>query len=206
MDRPWAAGGAAIIAALIGGTYVFTQIRQPADAFAACRGGQVAGGDIGGPFTLVDENGITVTDKDVITEPTLIYFGYTFCPDVCPLDNARNAQAVDLLAAQGVSATPVFITIDPARDTPAVMASYTDNFSDKMIGLTGSAEQVSAASTAYRTYFAKQEGDPEFYMMDHSTFTYLVLPGAGFVDFFQREDTAQTVADRTACFAAAAAN
>ena len=206
MDRPWAVGGAALIAALIGGTYVFTQIRQPADAFAACRGGQVAGGDVGGPFTLVNETGATVTDKDVITEPTIIYFGYTFCPDVCPLDNARNAEAVDLLAAQGISATPVFITIDPARDTPDIMAQYTDNFSDKMIGLTGSAEQISAASTAYRTYYAKEEGDPEFYLMAHSTFSYLVLPGIGFMDFFVREDTAQTVADRTACFAAAASN
>ena len=206
MDKPLAIGGAAMIAVLIGGTYVITQIRQPADAFAACRGGQVAGGDIGGPFTLVDETGATVTDTDVITQPSLIYFGYTFCPDVCPLDNARNADAVDLLATMGISATPIFITIDPARDTPAVMAEYTDNFSDAMIGLTGSDAQIAAASTAYRTYYSKQQGDPEFYLMDHSTFSYLVLPGLGFMDFFQREDTAQAVADRTACFVAAAAN
>ena len=206
MDKFLATGGAAVIAALIGGTYVITQIRQPADAFAACRGGQVAGGDIGGPFTLVDEAGATVTDREVITQPSILYFGYTFCPDVCPLDNARNADAVDLLATMGISATPVFITIDPARDTPEVMAQYTDNFSDAMIGLTGSAEQVAAASTAYRTYYSKQEGDPEFYLMDHSTFSYLVLPGLGFMDFFQRDDTAQAVADRTACFVAAAAN
>lgn len=206
MDKLLAIGGAGLIAALIGGTYVVTQIRQPADAFAACRGGQVAGGDIGGPFTLVDETGTTVTDVDVITEPSILYFGYTFCPDVCPLDNARNAEAADLLAAEGISATPIFISIDPERDTPEVMARYADFFSDKMIGLTGSAEQVSAASSAYRTYFAKQEGDPEFYLMDHSTFSYLVLPGVGFVDFFQREDSAQAVADRTACFAAAAIN
>jgi protein SCO1 len=206
MDKPLAIGGAALIAALIGGTYVITQIRQPADAFAACRAGQVAGGDIGGPFTLVDETGATVIDTDVITQPSILYFGYTFCPDVCPLDNARNADAVDLLAAQGISATPIFITIDPARDTPQVMAEYTANFGDKMIGLTGSADQIAAASAAYRTYYAKQEGDPEFYLMDHSTFSYLVLPGLGFMDFFQREDTAQAVADRTACFVAAAAN
>lgn len=206
MDRPWAVGGAALIAALIGGTYVFTQIGQPADAFAACLGGQVAGGDIGGPFTLVDETGATVTDKDVITEPTLIYFGYTSCSDVCPFDNARNADAVDLLAAQGISVTPVFISIDPVRDTPEIMASYIDNFGDKMIGLTGSAEQVSVAATAYRTYVAKEEGDPELYAMSHSTFSYLMLPDLGFMDFFVREDTAQNVADRTACFVAAAAN
>jgi protein SCO1 len=206
MDKPFAIGGAALIAALIGGTFVITQIRQPADAFAACRGGQVAGGDIGGPFTLVDETGATVTDKDVIIQPSILYFGYTFCPDVCPLDNARNADAVDLLAGMGINATPIFITIDPARDTPQVMADYTDNFGDSMVGLTGSDEQIAAASAAYRTYYSKVEGDPEFYMMDHSTFSYLVLPGLGFMDFFQRDDTAQIVADRTACFVAAAAN
>jgi protein SCO1 len=205
MESTLAIGGATVIAALIGGTYFVTQVYQPADAFAACRAGQVAGGDIGGPFTLVDETGATVTDADVITQPSILYFGYTFCPDVCPLDNARNADAVDLLAAKGISATPIFITIDPARDTPEIMADYTDNFSDTMIGLTGSAEQIAAASTAYRTYYAKQEGDPEFYMMDHSTFSYLVLPELGFMDFFQRDDTAEQVAERTACFVNAAA-
>ena len=206
MDRSIAIGGAASIAALIGGIYVVTQLYVPAEGFAACRGGQVAGGDIGGPFTLINEAGEPVTDADVITQPSILYFGYTFCPDVCPLDNARNADAVDILATRGIAVTPVFITIDPARDTPAVMAEYTDNFSDAMIGLTGSAEQVAAASSVYRTYFAKQEGDPEFYLMDHSTFSYLVMPGLGFMDFFQRDDTAEQVADRTACFVNAAAN
>lgn len=206
MDKPLAIGGAALIAAVIGGTFVIIQIRHPADAFAACRAGQVAGGDIGGSFTLIDETGAAVTDQDVITQPSIVYFGYTSCTDVCPLDNARNAEAVDLLAVQGISAAPVFITIDPARDTPQVMADYTKNFGDAMIGLTGSADQIAAAATAYRVYYSKQEGDPESYEMDHSTLSYLVLPGLGFMDFFQREDPAQAVADRTACFVAAAAN
>ncbi|NCO85900.1 MAG: SCO family protein [Rhodobacterales bacterium] len=176
------------------------------DLFAQCRAGQVAGGDIGGPFTLIDKDGATVTDADVITTPSILYFGYTFCPDVCPFDNARNAAAVDLLEERGLLVTPVFISIDPERDTPAVVGRFADNFHDRMIGLTGSPEQVAAASRAYRTYYRKQEGDPEYYLVDHSTFSYLVLPGHGFVDFFRREDTAEAMADRVACFVDAAAN
>jgi protein SCO1/2 len=169
------------------------------DGFTACRKGAVAG-EIGGPFELVDAQGRTVTDADVITEPSLVYFGYTFCPDVCPMDTARNADAVDLLAERGYSATPVFISIDPKRDTPQVVGDFAANLHDKMIGLTGTAEQVKAASQAYRTYYRAQDGDAEYYLVDHSTFTYLVLPGHGFVDFFRREDSAEAMADRTACF------
>jgi protein SCO1/2 len=141
-----------------------------------------------------------VTDADVITEPALVYFGYTFCPDVCPFDTARNADAVDLLADRGMSVTPVFITIDPERDTPEAVGEFASNLHPKMVGLTGSAEQIKAASQAYRTYYKKQDGDPDYYLVDHSTFTYLVLPGAGFVDYFRREVMPEQMADRVACF------
>jgi protein SCO1 len=170
------------------------------DPFAQCRAGQVAGGSVGGPFTLVDQTGATVTDADVFTKPSLVYFGYTFCPDVCPLDNARNAEAVDILEEKGFEVTPVFISIDPERDTPDVLAEFSENLHPRMVGLTGSPEQVKAASQAYKTYFKKQDGDEEFYLMDHSTFTYLVLPGTGFADFFRREVTADEMASRVACF------
>lgn len=202
MTRITAIAAAALVVALIGAGlgYVFVAGRD-ADRFADCRAGQVAGGEIGGPFTLVDAQGQTVTDKEVITEPSLVYFGYTFCPDVCPLDNVRNAQAVDLLAERGYAATPVFISIDPARDTPPVVGDFARNIHEKMIGLTGSAEQVKAASTAYKTYYQAQgDGSDPYYMVDHSTFTYLVLPGYGFVDFFRRDASPEDMAGRTACF------
>lgn len=176
------------------------------DDFAQCRDGQVAGGDIGGPFTLLDTTGATVTDADVITTPSILYFGYTFCPDVCPIDNARNAAAVDILEARGIIATPVFISIDPERDTTEIVGQYADNFHDRMIGLTGTPEQVAAASRAYRTYYRKQEGDADYYLVDHSVFSYLVLPEHGFVDFFRRDVSAAEMADRVACFVQAAAN
>lgn len=210
MARTFAFAAAGVVLATLAGTWVATGgLRPPSQEarFAPCNAGAVAGGDIGGPFTLVDETGTTVTDVDVITEPSILYFGYTFCPDVCPLDTMRNAQAIDILAEQGISATPVFITIDPARDTPEVLASYTDNFSDKMIGLGGSDEQVAAASRAYRTFYSKREGDdPEYYLMDHSTFSYLVLPEYGFVDFIRRDDSPEVVAEKLACYATAAMN
>jgi len=171
------------------------------DQFASCRSTAVAGSaSLGGPFELLDSEGRTVTDKDIITEPTLIYFGYTYCPDVCPLDADRNATAVDILAERGLSVTPVFISIDPARDTPQVVGEFADNMHDKMIGLTGSPEQVKAASTAYRTYYnAHKAGDDE-YLVDHSTFSYLVLPETGFVEFFRRELPPEDLADKIGCF------
>ena len=175
------------------------------DAFAGCREGQVAGGDIGGPFTLVDAGGRTVTDRDVLTEPSILYFGFATCPDVCPLDLARNAQAVDILEEQGIAATPVFVTVDPERDTPEVVGSYAEAFHPRMVGLTGTPEQVDAAARAYRVYYAKQGDDPETYLMDHSSFSYLVLPEVGFVDFVNRDEPPEAVAERMACFVEAAA-
>ncbi len=165
-----------------------------------CRGGAVAGGAIGGPFELIDENGRTVTDADVITEPAILYFGYTFCPDFCPIDVMRNAVAIDLLEEQGISATPIFITIDPQRDTVEVVAEYTENFHPKLIGLTGSDEQIKNAASEYRIAYSRADDDPEYYLMNHSVFSYLVTPEDGFLDFFRSEATPEEVAEKVACF------
>ncbi len=191
-----AAGG---LIALSAGMWVATQWGRGDDRFAQCRAGAVAG-DIGGPFELLNADGETVSDADVITEPTLLYFGYTFCPDVCPMDNARNAEATDLLAEAGYSVTPAMITLDPARDTPEVMGDYVTNFHDKMIGLSGTPEQIDAAAKAYRVYYKINDPDEEFYLVDHSAFTYLVLPGEGFVDYVRRDVTPEQLSERAACF------
>lgn len=196
---------AAALATLVGVPLaMYLSAPEGDDQFAQCTQGTVAGGDIGGPFTLVNVNGEEVTDKDVITEPSLLYFGYTFCPDACPLDVARNAEVVDALEAQGVSSTPVFITIDPERDTAEVLGEYAEVMHPKMIGLTGSPEQIKAASQAYRTYYRRQPGDEDYYLVDHSTFTYLVLPEHGFVDFFRRDASVDQIAETVACVAKAA--
>ncbi len=199
-----AIAASAALAAILGFSLYEANVFSAGRATADCGGGQVAGGVIGGPFTLVDATGKTVTDADVIKGPTLVYFGYTFCPDVCPLDSARNSDAVDLLAQKGIDVTPVFISIDPNRDTPEVVGAYASNFGGNMIGLTGSEEQVAAASKAYRTYYQLHDDeDPKYYLVDHSTFTYLMFPGNKFADFFDHTDTAETVAARTACYVAA---
>lgn len=205
-SKLYAGAAVAVTVVALAGMFVAAGVPQSLlgqtdDPYAECRGGAVGGGDIGGAFTLLDKTGKAVTDKEVLAGPSLVYFGYTFCPDVCPMDMARNAEAVDLLAEKGLSVTPVFISIDPDRDTPQVVGEFAANLHPKAVGLTGSAEQIKAASQAYKTYYRKQDGDdPEFYMMDHSTFTYLMLPGGKFGDFFRRDDTAEAMADRVACF------
>ena len=120
--------------------------------------------------------------------------------DVCPLDTARNAEAADVLRECGISVTPVFISIDPKRDTPEVVGDFAANLHEDMIGLTGSEEQVKAASKAYRTYYKRRPGEDDYYLVDHSAFSYLVMPDDGFVEFFRRELSPEDVADRTACF------
>lgn len=194
--------GVAAVVGLVGGIWIATQGGKSDDQFAQCRGSTVAGGAgaLGGPFELINAQGEVVTDADVITEPSILYFGYTFCPDVCPLDVQRNAVVVDVLAERGISTTPIFISIDPNRDTPEVVGDFAANMHERMIGLTGSPEQVKAASKAYRTYYRAQEGDEDYYLVDHSTFSYLVLPEHGFVEFFRREIGPEEMADRVACF------
>ncbi|MCC7320106.1 MAG: SCO family protein [Rubellimicrobium sp.] len=195
----WAvAGGVVLGLGVIATVAMVTLGRGPGPS--ACRQGATAG-DIGGPFTLIDEDGRTVTDADVITAPTIVYFGYTFCPDVCPTDSARNAFALEDLEARGIIANALFISIDPARDTPEVVKAFTAGFHERMLGLTGSEEQVAAAARAYRAFYQKDDsGDPDYYLMNHSTYSYLTMPGTGFADFFTRETTPEEMADRVACF------
>ena len=204
MSKTYAIAAGAAIVALLGGTYAATQMTGSDDMFAQCRASQAPGGAIGGPFELVDETGATVTDVEVITGPTLIYFGYTFCPDVCPLDTMRNAQAVQILDEQGIDVLPVFISIDPERDTVDVVREFTDNFHERMIGLTGSPEQVRGASQAYRTYYSKQDSEDDYYLVDHTTMSYLVFPEHGFQEFYRRDVTPEQMAESLSCFVDAA--
>lgn len=199
MNRMIAIAGVCFAAVFLLVTVWITMPSGDDDKFAQCRSSTVAG-DLGGPFELVNAAGETVTDADVITEPTLIYFGYTYCPDVCPLDVDRNASAIELLEARGKSVTPVFISIDPQRDTPEVVGDFADAMHPKMIGLTGSDAQVKAASQAYRTYYSAHPAVDDEYLVDHSTFSYLVMPETGFVEYFRRELGPEELADKIGCF------
>ncbi len=205
MLRIYAIVAGGLVIAVTAGVFLYTQFAGEPDKYAQCRSTAIAGGasQIGGPFTLVDETGATVTEAEVIDQPALIYFGYTFCPDVCPLDTARNAEAIDILEGRGLMVKPVFISIDPERDTPEVVDAFTANLHERMLGLTGTPEQVRAASRAYRTFYQKQEpaaGEEDYYLVDHSTMSYLVFPEEGFVEVFQRALRPDDLADRIQCF------
>ena len=172
------------------------------DALAECGGGIATGAaSIGGPFTLVDETGATVTDADIITRPTLVYFGYTFCPDVCPMDVAVMGQAASILDEGGRKINTAFVTIDPARDNVETVAEFTDAMHPEMVGLTGTDEQIAAAAKAYKVYYQKAESDdPEYYLMDHSAFIYLMAPEQGFLQVYRHGEAPEAVAESVGCF------
>lgn len=205
--RTYAAGAALIAAAGLGAT-AWLALAPGGDAFAECGGGvQTGGATIGGPFTLISETGAPVTSAELIDRPTLVYFGYTFCPDVCPVDAANMAAASSILSEEGHEIRTAFITVDPARDTPEVMDDFTNNLSPDMIGLTGSDEQIAEAAKAYRVYYAKPEGgDPDYYTMDHSAFIYLMAPGDKFLTIFRHGDQPPAIAKTTKCYLEALEN
>ena len=149
---------------------------------------------IGGPFTLVDHTGRTVTEADYRGRLMLIFFGYTFCPDVCPTTLGTVAQAREALTPEErPQLVPIFVTIDPARDTPPRMAEYVANFFPALVGLTGSPEQVAAIARAYRVYVRKGEGSATDYSMDHSAILYLMDREGRFAGHFDPNATAPQI-------------
>ena len=135
------------------------------------------GSQVGGPFRLVDHTGREVSEADYRGKVALIFFGFTFCPDVCPTELSNMAAAMDQLGPQADRVVPIFVTVDPERDTVPRMADYVALFHPRIVGLTGSPEQVAAAARAFRVYYAKATppGATE-YVMDHSAFTYVLGP------------------------------
>lgn len=154
---------------------------------------------IGGPFTLTDHTGKRVTDKDFHGKYILVYFGYTFCPDVCPTSLSIVAEAMDQLDEDELAKlVPIFISVDHERDTPEVLASYVPHFHEKMVGMTGSADELKAVSRAYKAYYAKVNvDDPDGnYTMDHSSITYLMGPDGNFVLHFNHNTDPNVMAER----------
>ncbi|RKP07213.1 h-sco1, partial [Thamnocephalis sphaerospora] len=144
---------------------------------------------LGGPFELIDQNGQPRSERDFMGKYMLVYFGFTNCPDICPEEMDKMAEVVDQLDAESEfkdAVTPVFITCDPQRDSVERVRDYVKEFHAKMVGLTGSHEQVAKAARAYRVYYSKppdvEEG--EDYLVDHSIFFYLMDPEGKFVDYY----------------------
>ena len=149
---------------------------------------------IGGPFTLTDQHGHTFSSSALHGKLALIYFGYTYCPDVCPTELQAMSQAVDQLGEAGEKVTPVFITVDPERDTVDQLAGYAQHFHPRLVALTGSEEQVREAARAYRVYYHVPEEEGDAYLVDHSTFVYLMGPDGSYRTHFGIDASPEAVA------------
>ncbi|HXG78510.1 MAG TPA: SCO family protein [Methyloceanibacter sp.] len=151
---------------------------------------------IGGPFSLIDQNGKAVTDRDFRGRYMLVFFGFTHCPDICPTELQVMSSALEALGGKAEKVAPIFITLDPERDTPQVVGNYVKNFGPNFVGLTGSPEAVAQAAKAYRVAYSKveQNGDKD-YTVDHSTFIYLMGPDGEFITFFSYGTPPEKIAD-----------
>ncbi len=156
----------------------------------------VAPTGIGGPFKLTSDAGKTVTEKDFAGKYALVYFGYSFCPDVCPTGLQNIASGLDKLGDDAKKVVPVFVSVDPDRDTPDQLAQYVDLFHPDMVGLTGSAEDIKKVAKKFRVYYAlHKDKDPDNYPVDHSSFTYLMGPDWKIVAVFRHDATPVNIAD-----------
>lgn len=158
--------------------------------------GRLFASAIGGPFQLVDQNGRTVTNTELEGKWLLVYFGYTHCPDACPTALNNIAVALDDLGPQRNEVRPVFISIDPARDTPKVMKAYVTAFDAPILALTGTAAQVAKAASDYRVYYAKHPEAGGDYSMDHSSIIYVMDPKGRFTASFSGEDAPTEMVER----------
>jgi protein SCO1/2 len=176
------------LAAIAGGLLwrMGEQAEQPA---------QTAAVSVGGPFTLVDQDGHKKTDRDFRGHFVLLYFGYTYCPDVCPTTLALMADVLERLGPKAARIAPLFITIDPDRDTPAVLKKYLAAFGPRFVGLTGSAADIAKVAHLYRVYYAKNKLAGGNYSVDHSSVIYLLDPNGKFVKAYVDDAPPAAIAD-----------
>lgn len=150
---------------------------------------------VGGPMSLTAHDGTKVSDEQFRGRYMLIFFGYTYCPDVCPAGLQVMTSALEQLGAEADNIQPLFITIDPERDTVEVMSSYVENFHPRLIGLTGTPDQIAGVAKAYRVYY-KKAGDDADYLMDHSSIIYLMGPDGKFAKHFTYGTDAEALAQQ----------
>ena len=151
---------------------------------------------VGGPFTMVNHLGETVTEKTYAGKHMLVFFGFTYCPDICPTELQVMTAALQQLGSDADKIVPILVSVDPARDTPETLKSYVENFSPALQGLTGSPEQVAAMAKAYRVFYVRVENakSPQDYTMDHSSIIYLMGPDGQFVKHFSYTTDAAALA------------
>ena len=186
---------AAILAGLViigTGTFLVLALRDTPRGAA----GTALASAIGGPFQLVDQNGKTVTDTDLKGKWSLIYFGYTHCPDACPTALNDISIALSELGPKRDAVRPVFITVDPERDTPETLKAYVTSFDAPILALTGTADQVATAAKGYRVYYAKHPEAGDDYSMDHSSVIYVMDPEGRFTASFTHESAPEQISER----------
>ncbi|MDR3516404.1 MAG: SCO family protein [Azospirillaceae bacterium] len=170
-------GIAAVLVLGVGGGMGWMQWRAARDMTVSGDPAASLAAQVGGPWTLSDPQGRTVTNETWRGKVQVMFFGYRFCPDICPTELQTIGQAMDLLGADAAGVQPLFVSIDPARDRGSVLAEYTAQFHPSIIGLSGTAAQTAAIARAYRVYYAKvvpAGADPDDYSMDHSSIVYLI--------------------------------
>ena len=186
--RGWIIVAAAVAAVIVGAGLGFlipvadpqSELNQPA---------------LGGPFELVDQQGQTVTDRSFAGRHMLIFFGYTYCPDVCPLTLQNVHQALDLIGSRADKVVPIMITIDPERDTVDLLRDYAGHFHPRQVALTGSVDQIKAVARSYGVYFARaRDSGTSDYLMDHSSLVFLIGPDGRYVSHFRGALTADEIA------------
>lgn len=189
--------------AMCGGCLLYYQYllsRKQDNSRAVTKHERIGVPKLGGPFELLDRKGNVKTDADLKGQYLLIYFGFSKCPDICPIEMVKQSRSIEMLDAEfGPVATPVFISVDPPRDTVAVVDEYCKEFHPRIEGLTGTAAQVKAVSRAYRVYYHEavtQSPDDKDYLIDHSIIHYFMNKKGKFVDFFGKNMTAQEMADK----------
>ena len=172
--------GASVLAALVTAAMLFASTATTAEDDFPIR--------FGGPFALIDHTGRSVTDEDFHGLFLLIFFGFTSCPDICPTTLLEITETLELLGERATAIQPVFVTVDPARDTPDVLADYLGHFHPQLLGLTGSEAQIAAVARAYKVHrrkvVLKDEADDRDYLVDHSSLAYLMGPEGEFVSLF----------------------
>lgn len=159
---------------------------------------------IGGPFSLRDASGAEFTDANLLGRWTLIYFGFTMCPDICPDELTKVSEALDMLAKRGKTVgptagsdiSPILISVDPERDSPKRTHEYAQGFHSGFTGLSGPMDNVTQVAKAYRVYYSKDETPGDDYLVDHSIITYLMTPEGEFADFYAKNATATEIASR----------
>lgn len=185
---------------LLGAVAAIAVFPEARDRLFPQQGAQQSAGKalIGGPFTLTDSSGKKVTDQDFRGRYMLVFFGFTACPDICPAGLQLISAALDKIGAKANNVTPIFISVDPARDTPEKIAAYVKNFNDRLVGLTGTPEEVAAVAKAYRVFYEKtpNEAAPADYGMNHTSIIYLMGPDGEYVTHFTPTTDVDAMAEK----------